>query len=69
MEQPLAARDLIEGELASERDATPRRLAVVVQNERAVAPERQVREKELPLSVALAAQREPSAPLAKKLAA
>lgn len=67
--QRLAARDLIEGELAFERYATPRRLAVVVQNVRAVAPERQVREKVLPVSVALDAQGAPSAPLAKKLAA
>lgn len=63
--QRLAARDLIEGELAFERYATPRRLAVVVQNVRAVAPERQVREKVLPVSVALDAQGAPSAPLAK----
>ena len=41
-------RDLIEGELVFERYATPRRLAVVVQNVRAVAPEKQVREKVLP---------------------
>lgn len=61
--QRLAARDLIEGELAFERYATPRRLAVVVQNVRAVAPERQVREKVLPVSVALDAQGAPSAPL------
>jgi glycyl-tRNA synthetase beta chain len=43
--QRLAARDLVEGELVFERYATPRRLAVVVQNVRAVAPDRQVREK------------------------
>ncbi|KVE24943.1 glycine--tRNA ligase subunit beta [Burkholderia singularis] len=67
--QRLAARDLIEGELAFERYATPRRLAVVVHQVRAVAPDRQVREKVLPVSVALDADGKPTAPLAKKLAA
>ncbi|WP_455777219.1 glycine--tRNA ligase subunit beta, partial [Burkholderia stabilis] len=67
--QRLAARDLVEGELVFERYATPRRLAVVVQNVRAVAPEKQVREKVLPVSVALDAEGKPTAPLAKKLAA
>ncbi len=38
--QRLAARDLIEGELSFERYATPRRLAVIVNNVRAVAPEK-----------------------------
>ncbi|WP_025601647.1 glycine--tRNA ligase subunit beta [Burkholderia sp. WSM2230] len=65
----LAARDLIEGELSFERYATPRRLAVMVKNVRAVAPEKQVREKVLPVSVALDKDGQPTAPLAKKLAA
>ncbi|GAB7527019.1 glycine--tRNA ligase subunit beta [Paraburkholderia sp. 2C] len=67
--QRLAARDLIEGELSFERYATPRRLAVTVNNVRAVAPEKHVREKVLPVSVALDANGQPTAPLAKKLAA
>lgn len=67
--QRLAARDLIEGELSFERYATPRRLAVVIKNVRAVAPEKQVREKVLPVSVALDKDGQPTAPLAKKLAA
>ncbi|WP_323123449.1 glycine--tRNA ligase subunit beta [Burkholderia alba] len=67
--QRLAARGLIDGDLVFERYATPRRLAVVVQNVRAVAPEKQVREKVLPVSVALDAAGQPTAPLAKKLAA
>lgn len=67
--QRLAARDLIEGELSFERYATPRRLAVVVKNVRSVAPEKRVREKVLPVSVALDANGQPTAPLAKKLAA
>ncbi|WP_144111549.1 glycine--tRNA ligase subunit beta [Paraburkholderia sp. BCC1886] len=65
----LAARDLIEGELSFERYATPRRLAITIKNVRAVAPERHVREKVLPVSVALDKDGQPTAPLAKKLAA
>jgi glycyl-tRNA synthetase beta chain len=65
----LAARDLIEGELSFERYATPRRLAVTIKNVRAVAPEKHVREKVLPVSVALDKDGQPTAPLAKKLAA
>jgi glycyl-tRNA synthetase beta chain len=67
--QHLAARDLIEGELSFERYATPRRLAVTIKNVRNVAPERHVREKVLPVSVALDKDGQPTAPLAKKLAA
>src|SRR4051812_26175788 len=67
--QRLAARDLIEGELSFERYATPRRLAVTVKNVRTVAPEKHVREKVLPVSVALDKDGQPTAPLAKKLAA
>ena len=65
----LAARDLIEGELSFERYATPRRLAVTIKNVRTVAPEKHVREKVLPVSVALDKDGQPTAPLAKKLAA
>ncbi|MBB4518059.1 glycine--tRNA ligase subunit beta [Paraburkholderia fungorum] len=67
--QRLAARDLIEGELSFERYATPRRLAVTIKNVRAVAPEKHVREKVLPVAVALDKDGQPTAPLAKKLAA
>jgi glycyl-tRNA synthetase beta chain len=67
--QRLVARDLVEGELSFERYATPRRLAVVIKNVRSVAPEKHVREKVLPVSVALDKNGQPTAPLAKKLAA
>ncbi|CAH2780528.1 MAG: Glycyl-tRNA synthetase beta chain (EC [uncultured Paraburkholderia sp.] len=67
--QRLATRDLIEGKLSFERYATPRRLAVTIKNVRAVAPEKHVREKVLPVSVALDKDGQPTAPLAKKLAA
>ncbi|GLU33015.1 glycine--tRNA ligase subunit beta [Trinickia caryophylli] len=65
----LAARALIEGEPSFDAYATPRRLAVVIRQVRTLAPERQVREKVLPVSVALDANGNPTAPLAKKLAA
>ncbi len=66
----LAARGLVaDAKPAFDAFATPRRLAVVVKNVRAVAPSREIREKVLPVSVALNAQGEPTPPLAKKLAA
>lgn len=65
----LAARDLIDGTPEFEKYATPRRLAVLVKNVRDVAPEKQVREKVLPVSVALDKEGNPTPPLAKKLAA
>ncbi|WP_250533081.1 glycine--tRNA ligase subunit beta [Caballeronia sp. AZ10_KS36] len=65
----LAARDLIEGAVSFEQYATPRRLAVLIRNVRDVAPEKQVREKVLPVSVALDKEGNPTPPLAKKLAA
>ncbi|WP_153099420.1 glycine--tRNA ligase subunit beta [Paraburkholderia hayleyella] len=67
--QRLAAHGLSDSATAFERYATPRRLAVTIQNVRAVAPDRPVREKVLPVSVALDAAGQPTAPLAKKLAA
>ncbi|CAM2140932.1 glycine--tRNA ligase subunit beta [Pararobbsia alpina] len=66
----LASRGLIDATApAAEAFATPRRLAVIVHNVRSVAPSREIREKVLPVSVALNAQGEPMPPLAKKLAA
>ncbi|MEX3606147.1 MAG: glycine--tRNA ligase subunit beta [Burkholderia sp.] len=67
--QRLAARDLIDGEAVFRRFATPRRLAVLILNVRAVAPNHQVREKVLPVSVALDANGNLTPPLTKKLAA
>jgi glycyl-tRNA synthetase beta chain len=66
----LAASGLLDGEpTAFEAFATPRRLAVLVKGVRGVAAARAIREKVLPVSVALDAQGQPTAPLAKKLAA
>src|SRR3984885_4169394 len=67
--QRLAARDLIEGEAIFEKYATPRRLAVLIKNVRAAAPDGQVRERVLPFSAALDKTGHPTPPLAKKLAA
>ena len=49
--------------------ATPRRLAVMITEVRATSPDKSIREKVLPVSVALDADGNPTAPLAKKLAA
>ena len=49
--------------------ATPRRLAVSITQVRATSPDKSIREKVLPVSVALDKDGNPSAPLAKKLAA
>ena len=49
--------------------ATPRRLAVSISNVRSMSPDKSIREKVLPVSVALDAEGMPSAPLLKKLAA
>ncbi len=65
----LAARDLIDGAPEVEKYATPRRLAVLIRNMRDVAPEKQVRKKVLPVSIALDKEGKPTPPLAKKLAA
>jgi glycyl-tRNA synthetase beta chain len=75
----LAARGLLDGERAGaalsepfesfEAFATPRRLAVLIKGVRSVAAARAIREKVLPVSVALDAQGNPTPPLAKKLAA
>ncbi|CAN7208410.1 glycine--tRNA ligase subunit beta [Cupriavidus necator] len=65
----LGERDLLEPGATVTPFATPRRLAALVSGVRRSAPDREQREKVLPLSVALDANGEPTAPLAKKLAA
>jgi glycyl-tRNA synthetase beta chain len=49
--------------------ASPRRLAVTITGVRAVSPDKQIREKVLPVTVALDKDGNPAAPLTKKLAA
>lgn len=65
----LKARDFLEASSCVTAHATPRRLAVTITDVRATSPDKSIREKVLPVSVALDKDGNPSAPLAKKLAA
>ncbi|MEO7497101.1 MAG: glycine--tRNA ligase subunit beta [Massilia sp.] len=65
----LKSRDFLEDDSVVTSFATPRRLAVTITNVRAGSPDKSIREKVLPVSVALDAAGNPTAPLAKKLAA
>ncbi|MEC4720197.1 glycine--tRNA ligase subunit beta [Noviherbaspirillum sp. CPCC 100848] len=65
----LKARDFIEADAKATAYATPRRLAVSITGVRATSPDKSIREKILPVSVALDKDGNPAAPLAKKLAA
>lgn len=65
----LKARDFLEADSTITTHATPRRLAVSITNVRGTSPDKSIREKVLPVSVALDKEGNPSAPLAKKLAA
>jgi glycyl-tRNA synthetase beta chain len=65
----LTSRDLLEADSVATAYATPRRLAVSITRVRAASPDKSVREKVLPVSVALDADGKATAPLAKKLAA
>ncbi len=67
--EKLNAQDLIAGVPDFEQHATPRRLAVVIRQVRAAAPLKQVRQKILPVSIALDAAGQPTPALTKKLAA
>ena len=65
----LKSRDFLEADSVATSYATPRRLAVSITKVRAVSPDKSIREKVLPVSVALDASGNPTPPLAKKLAA
>ena len=65
----LKARDFLEADSTITTHATPRRLAVSITNVRNTSPDKSIREKVLPVSVALDKEGNPSAPLGKKLAA
>lgn len=65
----LKSRDFLEGGAVATAFATPRRLAVAISNVRAVSLDKTMREKVLPVSVALDADGRATAPLVKKLAA
>ena len=65
----LKERGFLEDDAVITRFASPRRLAVSISDVRSVSPDKNMREKVLPVSVALDAQGNPGAPLQKKLAA
>lgn len=65
----LKSRDFLEADAVATSYASPRRLAVSITRVRATSPDKQMREKVLPVSVALDANGNPAAPLTKKLAA
>jgi glycyl-tRNA synthetase beta chain len=65
----LKARGFLEDDSVVTAYSTPRRLAVSITRVRATSPDKTIREKVLPVSVALDKDGNPSAPLAKKLAA
>ena len=65
----LISRDLTDVGAAATTFASPRRLAVSITNVRATSPAKTMRDKVLPVSVALDASGNASAPLLKKLAA
>ena len=65
----LSSRALLDEAASFTAYATPRRLAVSIQGVRTSSPDKQIREKVLPVSVALDKEGQPAAPLTKKLAA
>ncbi|WP_439890154.1 glycine--tRNA ligase subunit beta [Ralstonia sp. 25C] len=65
----LSAQGLLEEGAAVEGFATPRRLAASITGVRRTAPDRELREKVLPVTIAFDAEGKPAAPLIKKLAA
>jgi glycyl-tRNA synthetase beta chain len=65
----LKSRDFLEEDSVATSYATPRRLAVSITKVRSVSPDKSIREKVLPVTVALDKEGKPTAPLAKKLAA
>ncbi|MFZ6779573.1 glycine--tRNA ligase subunit beta [Undibacterium sp. Ji83W] len=65
----LKSRDFLEAESIATSYASPRRLAVSITGVRSTSPDKLMREKVLPVSVALDAAGNATAPLGKKLAA
>ena len=65
----LKARDFLDADAVATAYASPRRLAVSISNVRAGSPDKSIREKILPVAIALDATGNPTAPLTKKLAA
>ena len=68
LQEKLLAHGLINAQVVCTQYATPRRLAVHLNQVLSVAPDKAVREKLLPVSIALDANGQATAPLLKKLA-
>ncbi|NCV84647.1 MAG: glycine--tRNA ligase subunit beta, partial [Oxalobacteraceae bacterium] len=69
MLQGLIQRSLADADANVVAYASPRRLAVSIVGVQAIAADKKIREKVLPLSVALDKEGQPTPPLSKKLAA
>jgi glycyl-tRNA synthetase beta chain len=69
IENGLRARDFLDDAAVATAYTTPRRLAVSITNVRGTSPDKTIREKVLPVTVALDKEGNPTPPLAKKLAA
>ena len=65
----LSSRAFIDDDARFTAYASPRRLAVEIEGVRLASPDKQIREKVLPISVAIDKEGQPAAPLTKKLAA
>ncbi|MBC7415050.1 MAG: glycine--tRNA ligase subunit beta [Herminiimonas sp.] len=65
----LQSRGFLDADAVATAYATPRRLAVSITRVRAISPDKAMRDKVLPVAVALDAAGNPTAPLLKKLAA
>ena len=65
----LSSRALLDDGASFTAYASPRRLAVSIQGVRDSSPDKPIREKVLPVAVALDKEGQPAAPLTKKLAA
>jgi len=63
----LSHRAFLDTDAVATAFATPRRLAVLITSVRTASPDKQIREKVLPVSVALDKEGQPAAPLAKRL--
>ena len=69
MFQGLSSRAFLEADAVATAYATPRRLAVSITGVRTTSPDKAIREKVLPVAIALDKEGQPAAPLIKKLAA
>ena len=69
MFEGLSSRAYCDADAVATAYATPRRLAVSITGVRATSPDKAIREKVLPVAIALDKEGQPAPPLTKKLAA